>query len=322
MIFDGHADIWVDVADNRKRGMTNVFRKRHLDKFKSGNINGGIFVIWIDPYNTKDSKSRLIEIMEYTSTEIIENSEMFKIVKSKEDLKLSTSNKMPIVMGVEGLSCIGRNVDILDILYMYGIRHASLTWNEQNELATGVDGEKDRGLTSDGVKVIHKMEDLGILIDVSHANEKTFWDIYINTKKPFIASHSNCKSICNHKRNITDDQIKAIGDRGGVIGVNIYRDFIHNDKDKQNIEYMINHIEHIINLIGIDHVGFGFDFCEYLDSFNLDHNEAECELNIDGVENASKVQSIISELRKRGYEQEDIEKISYKNFYRVIREIL
>ncbi|AFS77172.1 M19 familiy membrane dipeptidase [Gottschalkia acidurici 9a] len=316
MIFDGHADIWIDVADYRKKGMKDVFKNRHLDKFKSGNINGGIFVIWIDPYNTDDSKKRLIEIMEYTSTEIIENREIFKVVKDGNDLDIGLrENKMPIVMGIEGLKCIEENIDMINLLYMYGIRHASLTWNEENRLATGVNGRKDRGLTKLGFEAIKKMERMGMIIDVSHANEKTFWDIYNNTRKPFIASHSNCISICNCPRNLTNNQIKAIGERNGVIGINIYRDFIHVDSDKQNIHEMINHIEYIINLIGIDHIGFGFDFCEYLEEYDN-------EINISGVENASKVQNIIEQLRYRGFSQNDIEKISYKNFERVIKEVL
>lgn len=103
-----------------------------------------------------------------------------------------------------------------------------------------------------------------MIIDVSHANEKTFWDIYNNTTKSFIASHSNAKSLCNHKRNLTDEQIKAIASRDGVIGINAYKGFVAIDSYKQNLERFVDHIEYIISLVGVRHVALGFDFCEYL----------------------------------------------------------
>lgn len=316
MIFDSHADILTDIFNCRKTGMKNVFKNRHLKNFKDGKVNAGIFVIWIDPYNVTDTREELIQTLKHVSCEILENKELFKVIKNKEDYNVDVNREqVQMIMGVEGLKCIEEDVELLELLHRYGIRHASLTWNETNKFATGVDGEPNRGLTEQGKYAIKKLESLNMIVDVSHANEKTFWDIMKIAKKPVIASHSNCKSICDHKRNLTDQQIKAIANNNGFIGINIHKNFVGQDKRSQNIDTLIDHIDHIVNLIGIKYVGFGFDFCEYLDDYGEN-------TNIEGLENVSKVQNIINKLKSRGYNDKQIEQISYRNFNNIINKLL
>lgn len=315
MIFDCHADILTDIYKQRRTGMKNVFKKRHLDNFKLGQVKGGIFVIWIDPYNTLDAREDLIQTLKHVSSEIIEDKELFNIIINKGDLKVDKgSEKINMIMGIEGLGCIGEDLNLINLLYIYGIRHVSLTWNETNKLGTGVDGDENSGLTLLGKQLIKKLEERNMIIDLSHANEKTFWDIVDIATKPVIASHSNCKSLCNHKRNLTDLQIKAIADSGGLIGMNIHKNFVSEDEDSQTIARFIDHIDHVVSLVGIDHVGFGFDFCEYLDDFK--------DTNIKGLKDISQVQKLIKILKIRGYGDTDIQKISYRNFENIINKIL
>ncbi|RKD31943.1 dipeptidase [Thermohalobacter berrensis] len=316
MIFDAHADIWTHVAIKRERGHKNIIKNYHLDNFKKGEINGGIFVVWIDPYN-EDSKKRTLEIIKSMSVELLENKDILNIIKGCKDIdKAEVEKKLAVLIGIEGLSGIGKDIDLIDTLYLLGFRHASLTWNEENELATGVNGNPNRGLTKYGINAVKRLEKLGMIVDVSHGNEKTFWDICEVTTKPIIASHSNCKALCNVPRNLTDKQLKAIAEKDGVVGINAFRKFVHTNEDKQNIEYLANHIDHMVEVMGIDHVGFGFDFFEYLEE---DPGEG---FGAKGIENVTKVNNIIEILRTRGYTEEDIEKIKYKNFYRVIKEVM
>ena len=207
-------------------------------------------------------------------------------------------------------------------LYSFGVRHASLTWNEENKLATGAKGNIDRGLTEDGAKLIKKMEELGMILDVSHTNEKTFWDICKVATKPFIASHSNCRSLCDVPRNLTDDQLREIAIRNGVVGVNSYEEFVSSDLEKRTVEHLVDHIDHMVEVMGIDHIGLGFDFAEYLNADTLKHYANTYTYGVRGLEDTTKAKNIISVLEKRGYSKEDIEKICYKNFYRVIKEII
>lgn len=315
MIFDAHADILTHIHECKKKGMKDAFRNMHLDNFKKSSIIGGIFTIWIDPYVVKDTREELIETMANISNEILENSDIFKIIRKKDDLNWNEgSEKIYMIMGIEGLSCIGSNLELIDMLYIYGVRHVSLTWNEENSVGTGVDGDPNRGLTDKGMLAVKKLESLNMIIDLSHANEKTFWDIISHTKGSLIASHSNVRSVCDHKRNLTDEQLKAIANRGGVIGVNIHKYFVDENEKNQNIDRLVDHIDYMKELIGIDHIGFGFDFCEYLEETEY--------ASIEGLRDVSDVKKIIECLERRGYTKNEIEKVSYKNFHRVIDKIL
>ncbi len=169
------------------------------------------------------------------------------------------------------------------------------------------------------------MEKLGIIVDTAHANDKTFWDIYENTTGPIINSHSNARALCNVPRNITDDQIKTIAERGGgLIGLNTFNEFVHIDKDKRDINNLANHLDYLVELAGIDHVGFGFDFFDYLEEDSMESFvEDKKTLSAKGIETIVKVPELIDILYNRGgYSKEDIDKISYRNFYRIIEEVL
>lgn len=318
MIIDAHADILTDISKQRKKGQKQIFKNRHLENFNKGKVSAGIFTIWIDPYETEDTREELIQTLKYVSGELHENREILELIRDAKALKTSRKNesnkKIQMIVGVEGLKCLEDDIDLIDMLYTYGVRHVSLTWNESNKLATGVDGDKESGLTDLGKRALEKLEDLNMIIDLSHANEKTFWDIINATSKPVIASHSNARSLCDHKRNLTDKQIRAIGHRGGFVGVNIHKNFVSADEDFQTIDRFIDHIDHLVKLLGIDQVVFGFDFCEYLDEYE--------NSNIKNVEDVSKVQDIVSSMENRGYSKEEIEKISHKNFKRIINNIL
>ncbi len=322
MIFDAHGDIWTDVTVKRQDGMEDVFKSYHLERYKKGGVNGGIFVIWLDPPNDKNPQKRAFEIIENMSVEITSNQDIFKVIRKYSDIKEAIdTNRFAVVIGSEGLSYIDENIDLLNVLYMLGLRHATLTWNEQNKLATGVKGDPNRGLTKYGVEAVKRLEQLGMIVDVSHANEKSFWDICEVATRPFIASHSNCRALCDSPRNLTDVQLKEIGKKGGVVGLNAFSDFVSDKKDERDIEHLANHLDHMIEVMGIDHVGFGFDFDDYLAGETMKFFAEDESASTIGFENIIKVPKLIEIMENRGYSKEDIEKIKYKNFLRIIQEI-
>ncbi|MEG1365461.1 MAG: membrane dipeptidase, partial [Cetobacterium sp.] len=210
---------------------------------------------------------------------------------------------------------IEKNIQDIEKLYELGIRHGNLTWNEENELGTGVKGNSERGITEKGRKLLKKMEDLGMIIDVSHANEKSFWDILESTKTPIIASHSNAQTLCNVARNLSDEQLRAIAKRRGVVGINSYKNFIDVSEENQTLERLVDHIDYMVKIMGIDYVGLGFDFGEYFDPDGKLYGPK-------GLEKPEEAKNILNVLGSRGYSKEDIEKIAFKNFFRVIKEIL
>nr|WP_317333800.1 dipeptidase [uncultured Romboutsia sp.] len=323
MIFDAHCDIWTHVARKRLEGEQDIIRNYHLSKFKESDIIGGIFVVWVDPPYDKNPKDRTKQILCKIKEEIKDSNDIVHIVKRSEDFDIAKeSNKIAILIGMEGLQVIDDNIDNIEKLYSFGVRHASLTWNEENKLATGAKGNIDRGLTEDGAKLVKKMEELGMILDVSHANEKTFWDICKVATKPFIASHSNCRSLCDVPRNLTDNQLREIAIRNGVVGINSYEEFVSSDLEKRTVKHLVDHIDHMVKVMGINHIGLGFDFAEYLNSDTLNHYASTYTYGVRGLEDTTKAKNIINVLENRGYSKEDIKKICYKNFHRVIKEII
>lgn len=323
-IFDGHADIWNDVHDRREKKEENIFKNNHYERFKKGGVHGGIFVIYLpEKYNNgiKIPEEGLLplfkDMLNSAEKEIESFDETIKIIKTKEDLKsFFVNDSINIVKGIEGLKAIRNeeSIDLIDEIYKLGYRVCSLAWNEENILATGTRGNKERGLTELGKKCISKMEKLGMVVDVSHLNEKSFWDVIEVAKNPIIASHSASSKEYKHARNLTDEQIIAVAKTGGVIGVNAYRNFLDNIEKNKTVERYVDHIEHIISVGGINSVGIGFDFCEYLPS-------EEEDLNLEGLRNASDSQNVVKVLRERGYSDSEIELIAHKNFKRVFEKI-
>ena len=321
-VFDGHSDIFSDITERYKRGECDILRKYHLNELNYGNVKTMILCIWIETLYENDMSHRLLEIMAAIQNEIKYLDSFGGIIYSYDDMvRLNKEDKLGIIIGTEGFDGIRDNVNLIDFMYNFGVRHGMLTWNRDNAFATScATGHEDRGLTRLGIEAVKKMEKLGMIVDVSHANEKSFWDIYNNTKKPFIASHSNTYKLCKSPRNLKDDQLKAIAERNGVVGINTWPDFIC--KGELSIEALAAHVDYMVDIMGINHVGFGFDFGNYLDKKILDAMGGEDFKSVPHLENASQINNLISVLKNKGYNNEDIEKIAYKNMERIVKEIL
>ena len=178
MNFDAHSDIWTDVNIKTLAGETDIIRKHHLDRLKKGDIEGGIFVIWIDPPYTDDPVKRTQQAFESMKKELEYCSDIAVICRNYDEIqKAKAEGKIYIVLGMEGISGLAPDASEIDRVHELGVRNILLTWNEANDFATGVRGPADRGLTALGREAVKKSMDSGIMLDVSHTNLKTFWDI-------------------------------------------------------------------------------------------------------------------------------------------------
>ena len=313
MIFDAHADILTDMYISHKKGMKDSFKKRHLALYKKGEISHSIFVNWTYP-KTEDP-NLFDNIFIEGIKELKDNTDIFHIVKNYEDLEMATKlSKIGVIIGMEGIMQL-KDINHLEMLYQQGVRHASLTWNEVNKFAAGLDGSELEGLTDLGKETVHKMESLGMIIDLAHSNPKTFNDVIENTTQPIIISHGNTKALCNHRRNYTDDQLLKIKERNGVIGICGIGAFISEDENHQTVEYMAKHIDYAVKLMGIDHVGIGLDVCYYLSDSKEDNG-------VKGFKTIGDTNNLTIELEKLGYSKEEVHKIYYANFARVVKDIL
>ncbi|MCK5915567.1 MAG: membrane dipeptidase, partial [Deltaproteobacteria bacterium] len=229
-----------------------------------------------------------------------------------------------IFLSLEGADPIQNDLGLLKIFYELGVRGLGLTWSRRNYAADGAfftetrEGRKG-GLTPFGIELIEKAEELGMFIDVSHLNDEGFWDLIDVATQPIIASHSNCRALASSMRNLTDEQIKAIAGKGGVVGMNAIDVFIRDAEPAVTVSHFIDHVEHIVNLVGVNHVGLGFDLCDSHADFMQMVPALE---SIDVVDTHAGLGEFTQELIVRGYSDDDIIKILGGNFMRVFTEIL
>ncbi|WP_324822648.1 dipeptidase [Sinanaerobacter sp. ZZT-01] len=322
MVFDGHSDIWSDVTIRSLRGETDILRKYHLPRLREGQIEGSIFVIWVDPPYDKEPYKRTLQIIDAVKKEIAVCDEIVIVKNYEQMMKAKGEGKFYIFIGLEGLSSVGENLRLIDEYYDFGARHAMLSWNEQNALATGVQGDPSRGLTSLGKQAVKKIMDKNMIMDVSHLNEKSFWDVVSMAQAPIIASHSNARALSNAERNLTDEQLLEIRNLDGLVGINSFNRFVSLDLSEQTVDNLLKHIVYICNKIGVEHVGFGFDFFEFMSVDSMRSYSDQDTSYTAGLEDCSKVPALLEKMRKTGFSDEEIDAISYKNFHRIIKKII
>ncbi|KEK25673.1 dipeptidase [Bacillus gaemokensis] len=221
-----------------------------------------------------------------------------KLIQKKEDIKQLGQNEIGVILTLEGCEAIGKEMMKLHTLYRLGVRSFGLTWNHANLLADGVMETRGAGLTTFGKKVVEELNSSRLWIDVSHLNEKGFWDVMEIAQYP-IASHSNCYHLCQHPRNLKDEQVQALIRKNGVIGVTFVPEFLTNHRPAY-MDDILRHVERICALGGEKNIGFGSDF------------DGITEMVV-GVEAYRSYEYLIDELSKR-YSEKDVRNFLYDNF--------
>lgn len=302
MFFDLHSDILYDIVLKRLDHKKNIIKDRHLPELLKGNFSGGIWCYYTDiDYPLCDIERAVDYILE----ELESCRDIIQIVRTKDDFH---DYKLNVVLGFESLQPVD-TIETFEQFARVGFRHAMLTWNEANHYGTGVDGPDHRGLTSLGKELIRYMEDHHMIIDVSHANRQTFYDIVDTTNVPLLASHSNLNRLRHHRRNLTDDQVTKIVERGGLVGLTSVPNFTK--KDSATIHDLIHHLNDYRDKNWLDHVGFGFDFMHYIDG-----------TNIPDLETPLDTPNLLKALQSEGYSEDAVNKISSQNAIQFIKKIL
>jgi membrane dipeptidase len=327
IVVDTHLDLAGEIYNRYMAGEKEVIKNHYLENFKKGGFNLIVSSLFIDELFLPEMALRialgqiraLIDDVESCQGEVF-------LVKNKDELnKAVNENKIGIIVSFEGLEPIGNDIGLLRIFYELGVRAAGLVWSRRNYVADGcsfipVEEGQRGGLTKFGVNVVKRMEEMNMLIDVSHLNDEGFQDVVKYTNKPFIASHSNSRSIHGSMRNLTDDQIKAIADRKGVIGINAIKNIAGVTDGEAPISKLADHIEYIVNLAGIHHVGYGFDLCNGYYSSELKFKFAPN--NCDSLSSHAEAVLLTEELLRRGISKEDCKLIIGGNFFRTFNNIL
>lgn len=302
-LFDLHADIGYDVYVQHQKGEKDVIDSRHASKMKAGGISVVCMASFFD--GTQDWET--MQTMIHETRVELDHSKYFKHILRKADMPDADDLSLHAIMSVEGMCGIKEEPEAkVQWMYEQGVRLASLVWNEENALAAGAPQDSACGLSELGVRVIKAMDRLNMVIDVSHANEKTFWDIMKHTKGKVIATHSDVRSLSDHARNLNDDQIKAICERGGLIGMNAVYMFVSKDHQRCDVNALADHAAYIKERFGTSYLACGFDFMDFYE------DSVEDEM-VDGMPDARYAQAFPNALAKRGFTEEEIRMVCFDN---------
>src|SRR6266513_3146810 len=328
-VVDLHFDLPMDLYEKRDR--KNVLETDFLPELEAGNIRVlGVAIYIEDRYLPETGLRVALDQIAWLYAET-EQSRRFAICRSYREIQEAhETGRIALLITMEGVEPLGTDLNQLRVFYELGVRSIGLTHARRNSAGHGgafaASGSSPEGLTSFGRDVVRECERLGVIIDLAHINPVGFDEILSITTKPLIVSHTNVRRYYDIERNISDDQIKMIGERRGVIGVNSV--LVSPKEETTTLDRYVDHIEHIANLIGIDGVGIGFDFFEFIYSQWPDSAKQELAEKlttpqfIPDLRNHSHTRNLTRKLIERGFDDEQVEKILRGNWLRIFEELL
>ena len=313
-MIDGHSDWLLDLADTR-RSFFEESTIGHVDlpRLQRGQISAMLSAVFIRnddlPHHALIQTLRAVDRLRRIIDESAGN---VRFVLNADDLEACRRDgAFGAILHFEGAEAIDPEFAVLRLSHALGLRSLGLVWSRPNIFAEGVgDKNRERGLTFMGKELVRRCNELGILVDVSHLNVPGFWNVIETSERPVVASHSNARAVCEHERNLYDDQISALAQNGGLMGINFARSFIvHGAQTAEDVslDAVVDHVDHIVNLVGIDHVALGSDY---------DGAPVPADLS-----DASHTPNLIEALRRRGYNDDAIQKFGRDNWLRVFKQV-
>ncbi|MCY4305971.1 MAG: dipeptidase [Aestuariivita sp.] len=340
-VFDGHNDTLSHImrkADGRAGVFANdIIGAVDFPKAQTGGFAGGLFAVWVPSHSTQMEKDEemLQDVYDIPLPKKVaqkkalncvmkqlgilfelESQGFLRVARSVHEIRNAiASEKIAAVFHLEGAEAIGPDFAVLDELYATGLRSVGLVWSRPNAFGHGVpfrfpsSPDTGKGLTTLGRNLVHRCNELRIMVDVSHLTEAGFWDVANLSDAPLVASHSNVHNICPHSRNLTDEQLRTIAESGGLIGVNFAVVLLRSDGkliDEVPISCLLSHLDYLIDTVGDNHVAFGSDY-----------NGAVVPRELKTVAN---LPSLRQSMVDHGYSNELVEKLCYRNWLRVLEE--
>ena len=314
VIFDGHCDTLLAVVDG-KRKLGERSSKGHIDlpRLLEGGVTAQVFALFIeDRYLPAGAARQTLRLFDALYAALDGNSDSLLLATRAADIKAAKrEGKVAAVVGIEGAESLEGDLGLLRVYHRLGLRLLTVAWSRRNQAADGVaEARTGGGLTTFGHQLVEECNRLGIVVDISHLAPAGVRDVLDLSRQPVIASHSNARALCDHARNLTDDQLVALAKKGGVVGVTFVPQFITAHRGTASLEKLLDHVDHIVRVAGVDHVGLGSDF----DGFDSPPPK--------GLEDVSRLPGITKGLVQRGYSEGDVRKILGGNFMRVFGQVV
>ncbi len=312
LVIDGHCDSIGQQLDGA-RWLGERSEEGHIDlpRLRAGGVDAQFFACFVPvPFQRHGAVTHALARLDQLHLLAERHPNELVIARSAADIRQAkVDGKIAAIAGLEGAEALDAELGVLRQFYRLGIRNMGMAWNHRNAACDGVaESRTGGGLTEFGVQVVQECNRLGIMVDVSHLSPAGIADVLTISDDPIIASHSNARALCDHPRNLTDEQIKAIAEKGGVIGVTFVNVFLNKDKpDEASIDSVVQHIEYMLELVGEDHVAIGSDF-------------DGCHPPKD-LSDATKYPLITEKLLEHGLADSTVSKILGGNFLRIFETV-
>ena len=350
-LLDTHCDTPSHILRLRDLALDNKYAHVDFPKLSRGGVDGAFFALYTPvALSTSESYAYAYRLLNGVRQMLESHSDKAKAATTRDEAYANKSDGLfSVFLGLENGQAIGNSLDRIHEFYSAGVRYITLCHSRNNQICDScAEGSGWNGLSPFGKDVIREMNSMNMLVDVSHISDESFYDVLETSDKPVVATHSCCRSLCDHPRNMTDDMIRHLAQAGGVIQINFYPLFLDcgfkdvlnasgimeygerieaefiadpsnpakrsawnkvqdelNALSRPSYELIADHIDHVVDLVGIDHVGIGSDF-------------DGIEVTPKGMEDISEIPRLFDELRRRGYSQNDLAKISSDNFFRIL----
>lgn len=281
-----------------------------IEKLRESQAQAQFFALYVNKAKTNDPLARALAMAERFHYELAQNQQYIALARNYAELvKNRSEGKISAFLTLEEGGVLKGDLGNLENFYNLGVRLITLTWNYPNEIGypNALPDCREQGLTAFGQELVAEMNRLGVIIDVSHLSDRGFYDVAALSVKPFVASHSNARALTAHPRNLTDDMIKLLAEKGGVMGLNFEKKFL-GEAPVSRIDDMVLHIEHMYKVGGIEVIAIGSDF---------DGVSSEVE-----IMHVGELPKLLNALAKRGFSEDEIDKISWGNALRVIKETM
>jgi len=311
LVIDTHADSIQCVLEGRRLGVRSDQGQFDLPRALEGGISAEFTAIYLRTPRA-GAVHQAVQFVDALHQEVEAFPNMaLQATRADDILRAKQEGKVALVLTMEGAEGLEGDLRSLRVFHRLGLRSLGLTWNWRNEAADGVDEIRTGGgLTQFGVSLVKECNHLGILLDMAHLSPAGVRDVLELSEAPVIVTHANCAALCPHPRNLTDTQLEAVASKGGVVGVTAVPRFLGEEESRCPLSLLLDHIDHMVKVVGEDSVGMGTDF------------DGVGENRVVGLEDASKMPSLTAGLLQRGYSPERIRKILGGNFLRVFRQVV
>jgi membrane dipeptidase len=325
---DLHSDLPLGLLKRRFDGHEGTLASEWLPRLRAGGVNLVVCAVYIDSiFLPEGALRRAVQLVDALLEEIAACPEIELALTLADVERITAAGRIAALLAFEGAEPLGQDLAALRLFYRLGLRMLSFAWMRRTAFGDGAwENDSRGGLTRLGRQAVREMNRLGIIADVSHASQTT-WDVLESSTQPVIASHSNVRAIRDHPRNLTDEMIEAIAASGGLVGVVAVAGYIA--QSEATIARWADHIDHIVTLVGIDHVGVGCDFYDEIMAMGASQEIPAWnpggglgQLSFAGMRSWEDLPALTAELLRRGYTEGDLRKVYYENVFRVIGAVL